>query len=403
MINEVVKKFETAYGILEKQSNEALSALSLVVKVSNDNEANEATANIARATKLKNSCVLMRKELTSPFDALKKSAMIPERSIEEEEKRARGVLNAYNAEQARLKREKEEELQKALAKKEEIIRVNQAIQTQLANTVEKKVSDIKKSCEDYIKEVNLSNYAPRLLSLKESKSKFSQNQYEEWLVVDYDKSLITTQEYGDIIRDLPSDFKFSSISKEIFNERELIVNHAVEVLFPKHKEYVLALEKASERERERLEKEKKVQEERARFEEKAQIEKERLKRKQALDSKANAERMTAHFEAQMAGQVAATSQNIRTNVHYTLDNDVLTNPSKIIDIVLKIMSTVFANPNFKGVIKRDINGYPKRAGKGVLVLESGVDYWLKEASKLKIDLDLDGLQKLEDVTTVIRK
>lgn len=401
------KSFEQNVAVMEEKTSKALAALSAIKTVENDDDDAKAKHLLGRVRPTFETVQKMRKQITDPMDSIKSELMEFEKKIStakgsgSEYVRVKQMCDAYANQKAADARVEQERIQR-----EKAVKIEEAnIKSQLVKSIELGVFDLIKEGEvgltKFVSGMTLENFDEQLSKLN-YKPKLKTDAYSKLMQVSYNKALISGERYAGIIKTLGEKFQYDKINSAYSEQATIVLERFKSEVIPLRK---LELE---ERAKSSLD-EQKVKEQQdqqmldAKLEEVEQsYESQKTEVAEKADDQAAEMKIDAEFEAQVGAQSIEEMKGVRKNVSYEIDESILNKPSAVIDVIVKAMTNVMVDSKFKGIIKRDTQGFPKKDSDGKIQYVDGVAFWLKELSKLKIDINIDNLNRTEEVSTVVR-
>lgn len=405
-----MKTYEANVKIMDEKSSKAMAALSALKKIDSDEDEKIVRHVLGRVRATFEEIQKMRKDVTGPLDAIKSELMEFEKRISTDKNsnseyiRGKKMLDQYAnkkaadaaAEQLKIQLEKDIKLEEA------------NIKSQLIKSIELGVFDLVKEGEigltKFVAEMTSDNYDEKLGKLN-YKPKLKPDAYSKLMQVDYNRQLITVDKFTEIIKVLGDKFEYDNVNAA-YSEQALIV---LEIF----KKDVIPLRKIELDERakssadeQKIKAEQDKENLKAKLEEVDQTyESEKKEVVEKAEDKAAESMIDAEFEAQVSLQQIDEQKGVRKNLCYSLNEDALSKPSALLDTMVKVMTHVIADAKFKGIVKRDSQGFPKLDSDGKVQYVDGINYWLKELAKLGIDTDkvkIPNLDKIEDVSTIVR-
>lgn len=342
----------------------------------------------------------LRKEYTSLVDAWKKSEMADETLLKAEMERVRKLRDERANRIAQDIKEKQEAIKQKEAKDIEIARIkNEQVNNVLigiANRIQEGERSIAKLFETMTLET-IDKVAKQLDFTPKLKEEF----FKGLLMVEYDDHLITYAEFKEIFDKAYVHFDYEK-SNAAYSAAVLKVVAKWKALLPEKRKELEVIAAASAEQKVKLEREAKdkaVKEAQER-DTKAKAEEEAIRAKSA-NTFAN-ETLDAQFKGQVASQEIEDQEGTRNLISYRLKDEAKLGALQIANLMSLVMINVLADPNFKGIFKRDKGGMIKRDDKGNGLYIDAVQDWLDLLAKVRPSPDFEGVVKTIDVATVAK-
>jgi len=405
-----VKTFEANVAIMDEKTTKALVVLSGIKKIDSADDEEKARHWLGRVRPTFETVQKLRKEITDPLDVIKKELMEYEKKISttkgsgSEYARVKTLLDQYankkaaeaKIEQDRIEHEKNVKLETA------------DIKSKLIKSIELGTFDLIKNGEvqltKYVAEMTLENFDEKLGKLN-YKPKMSPDAFKKLMTVSYNPTLISSEDYQKIITDFGEKFEYKNINDSYCEQSSIILERVKLKDIPEHKAELDKLAAAVETgmlDNAAVDPEK-LKEKLAAIDNTYAIEKQAVEEK--ADDVAGEAKIDAEFEAQVSKQSIEQQTGIRKNISYAFDDKAIGKMTKVIETMAKVITHVLADAKYKGIIKKDSQGFPKMDSDGKIQYVDGINYWLKEMAKLNIDTDevnIPNLVKTEDVSTIVR-
>lgn len=401
---------ESVQSIIDK-TGRASAALSAIKVIKTDEQDEDAKKLLVKVRNTFQSVQAMRKEITDPLDSIKSELIEFEKKIstakasDSEYQRVKKLRDQYASykeeqarkEQARIQREKDIRIHEAEIKSS----MQLAVEEEAAKLLEMGMNHLngillKLTVDNFELEMAKLNYKPTL----------KHEVFLGWLDVDYNKDLISNEQFDAIKQAAAEHFDFDKVASTYSDSAVSLLNEFKNVTAKERLTKLVEIEelrkvnehKAAEAEKKAEEHEKLRREEEKRIHERQK----ELALEKVKESRAE-EMLDAEFESQVQIQQIESQKGVRRKISYAIDPEFEKNKVKVIDVMMKVITHVMASTDFKGIHKRDSSGFPKLDDKGNAQYVDGIDYWLKEMSKLKIDADhlgINGLKKTIETTTI---
>lgn len=402
-----VKSFDHNVQLMEEKTDKAMTALSGIKTVNSDEEDEIASHLLGRVRPTFEAVQKMRKEITDPMDSIKSQLMEFEKKIStakgsgSEYARVKQLRDAYANKKAAEAREEQNRIQR-----QKDIKIEEAnIKSQLVKSIELGVFDLIKEGEvgltKFVAGMTLENFDEQLGKLN-YKPKLKPDAYSKLMQVTYNKELISVDAYNAILKGLGENFQYDNVNAAYSEQAILVLERFKNEVIPLRKVELKERAKSSEVEQ-KIKAEQDQKDLDAKLEEVEQsYESEKKDVAEKADDAAAEVMIDAEFEAQVSTQTIEEQKGIRKNIVYSINEDIINKPAAVIDVLIKVMTNVMVDAKFKGVIKRDNQKFPILGSDGKIQFVDGVAFWLKELSKLKIDINIDNLNKTEEVSTIVK-
>jgi hypothetical protein len=340
----------------------------------------------------------LRKEYTALVDEWKKSEMADENRLKAMMEEVRTKRNERASREAAKQREQQAAIEKEKKKAVEIARIKKeqvlAVQLGIANRITQGNEAIAK----LFNALTLENFNLESKKLDGIKPKLKEDLFRGFLAIDYDNSLISYDEFKEIVEKAYAHFDYPKCDKEYCSTVMATIAEWKAKLPAKRKELEAIAKGGTEAERL-----KKIAKDKADYETAERL-KESEANRLALEVKAKEEEQNAALDAEFKGQLQlqeiAPQEGVRGVISYRLAIE--DKPVKIMEAMSRVMLNVLADPNFKGILKRDKAGIVKRNERGQPEYIDAVQDWLNMLAKIKPAPEFEGVVKMEDVTTVAK-
>lgn len=407
MTNELIT-IETVQSIaainrpqIADRVQKAKAALSAVKEVTNEEQDKYANDLLVKCNNTLPIIENLRKEYTSKIDAWKASEMVLEKELKDEMERVRGLRNEHAQATAKANKAKEEEALNKKAHDIEVIRIKNAIVESVSLGLQSRLKNAYETIEKLF--VDSKTVDAIVEQIKQIKPNLKEEIFRGWLVVKFDSSLVSNEEYKET-----SEKAFNYLWKEkkasetYITEVLAIINKWV-AYAPEKKKELLKLESATGEEAEKLKKDAadKAEKERIDREAKELAEKEKLRLE--TEKEVAKESLTAEFNHQVAVQSIEQQSGVRKEYSYRFADEarVIRSPEHVIQVLLNAMTAVLSDPDNLGIFERGKSNIPKRDDQGQVIYVDGVQYWLDELARLP-NLHIEGLIKVEKVTSIAK-
>jgi hypothetical protein len=399
------KSFTENVALMEDKTTKALAALSGIKTVNSKEEDEKAAHILSRVRPTFTAIQEMRKQITDPMDQIKSTLMEFEKKIstakgsKSDYTRVKLLRDAYANQVAANARAEQERIQR-----EKDIKTEEAnIKSKLVESIELGVFDLIKDGEiqltKFVAGMTLENFDAKMAMLNYT-PKIKPEAYEAMMQVQYNKDLISVQAYSELLERLEEKFGYDHVNSVYSKTAIEALAKFKHDIIPARKEELTKRSEASQG----VQKIKANQEAAMLDDRIKEIEKAHEAEKEAViervEDQAAEEKINAEFDTQVELQEIEIQKGIRKNISYSIDESI--SPSEQVNLLAKVITHIMVDPKFKGIIKRDKQGFPVKDSEGNTKYVDGVNYWLKELAKLKIDVNIDNLIKTENVSTIVK-
>lgn len=377
-------------------------ALDQIVKVSNEEEYEEAQAVLAAVRDVYGAISKNRKEITEVTDQLKKALMDYERPFDPNSDKSkysekRKMLEQYKqAEHERIMKEKREaarrtELQnhKVDLKSEMLSNLNKMLMERV------KLSDT--GSKDFFDNCTLETFDAKAETFKMVKPKLKIEAYEACFKVTHNPDKITAEELQALINEVKAEEPFDKWN-EAFLEQAMPIINAWRARIPelkKQKEELAELEKKNADEAAALRARQKEEEERLSRERQAEIDRQAEENRKRIEEEASMSKMSNAFAEQAATQQLDTAPRTKLVMKFT---NMEMMPKAFMTIVYHCVS----HKDFPGIQRRDAKKKLMVDDKGRPEYVPAIDWWLDFFVK-NCDAHVEGTVVYEDAIITIRK
>lgn len=399
--------FKENVALMEDKTTKAAAALSVIKSVNSKEEDDKAAHILGRVRSTFEVVKDMRKSITDPMAEIKAALMEFEKKIStakganSEYTRVKQLRDAYANQVAAEAREESDRIQKEKDVQFEVSR----IKSELVKSIELGVFDLIKDGEiqltKFVASMTLENFGEQLAKLNYT-PKIKPDAYLAIMEVPYNKNLVSVAEYAELLKRLEDKFGYDHVNAAYAKSAlEILVKFKHDIIparkedLEKRAEASKGVQKIKGNQDDQLLKDRMNE-----IEEKYHVDKEAAIEK--IEDNEAEEKINAEFDAQVTVQEIKEQKGIRTNVSYSINEEILDKPVKQIDLLAKVITNIMVDAKFKGIIKRDKQGFPAKDSEGKTQYVDGVNFWLKELARLKIDIDIDDLVRTESVSTVVR-
>lgn len=394
-IGEVVAKNRP---VIQDKITKAIAACQLIQVIETDEQDTIANNTLVKCNATLPVVEGLRKEYTSIIDEWKKGEMVLEASLKKEMDRIKALRNERASKKAAEDRERAQVVEQQKRKAIEIARIKKeqvlAVQLGIMNRITEGGTKI----AELFNKATLETIDAIGKQLDGIKPKLKEDMFRGFLAVDYDQTLVPYDEFKDICEAAAEHFDYPKCDKE-YQTAVLAIVADWKAKLPAKRKELESIAKGGQ-EAERL---KKIATDRANYEAQERL-KEAKANQEALEAKAKEEEQNAALDAEFKGQLQLQDitpmEGVRGVISYRLAIE--DKPIKIVEAMSRVILNVLANPDFKGIYKRDKTGIPKRDERGQAEYLDCIQDWLNLLAKIKPSPEFEGVVKVEDVTTVAK-
>ena len=407
-VDEIKRNFETSVPVMNDKVTKALAALSQVTKVDSDQEDEIANKLLQKVRATYNVVSSMRKEITDPMDQLKSDLMQFEKKIDTKKgsdsdyNRVKILRDQYASKKAEEARKRAEEIEHKKRVQQEEVRVKSEMKIAVESGVIKLIADGQNMLSKALQNVTLESYDDLMKKLN-YKPTLKLETFQSWLDVPYSKSLMSDDKFTELLKKAEEAFNFEHVAKTYSDEAtELLKKYRNEYL-PEKRAKLEKIASLAEADKKRAEELAKEEEDNFIKEQKRRLEDEQHQKIETARDEQNEELLNAEFEAQVQSQSIEQQSGVRKTLSLRLSADAEKRPAFAIEALTKLMTHVLSHPESRGLFRRDSQGFPKTDDKGRPVYIEGIDYWLKEAARLKIDCSsINNIDQTINTTSIAR-
>lgn len=398
-ISEIVR---TNKPIIKDSLDKAIAVAKTILKVETEQDDEMANNFLAKGNVTITKCTALRKEYTGILDAWKKGEMELEKDLTAEMDRIRALRNARATRLADENNKKRAEIEKQKSKDKEIARIKAEMVAAVDLGVATRINQGEQAIAKMFAEMTLENYEATVKKL-DFKPQLKEELFRGFIAVDYDQNIIPYEEFKAIVDAAYKHFDYDR-SNKAYVAAVLKVVTTWKAKLPAKRAELEAIAKANGEQAERLRKEAQEKANKAAqdLRESMEVKEDAIKKKaQGLQSEAV---LNAEFEGQIALQQIQDQTGTRGVISFRLANEdkIMSTPVKLVEVMGRIMINVLADPEFKGIFKRQTGGFPKRDEKGNAVYIDAIQEWLDLLAKVKPVADFDGVIMTEDQTTIAK-
>jgi hypothetical protein len=387
---------------IQKSVTNAKAALSNIKAVNSAEDAEKVNKLLAKVRTTYNKVKGYREEMTKPLDEFKKELMALENEIattkkDNEYARVKNELDRYWNEIEAKKREEQKRIEAEKAHNIELERIKSemlsAIDMGFINALETGETALIKvvdnaTLESYDNSIKLLNYKPNL----------KPELFNKWLDVPHNNSVVSEIEFEQLKRET-FDSHYGKTNEDYIDKSTVLLKQYKEKLEAKKPE-LERLAKADDAEREKIERHQKSVKAKEEADRQARIEAEKKAAEEAKRDREAESTMEHEFKAQVRSQELEEAEGVRRNVSYRLKGN--PNAMQAAKALSNVIIHCVASEDFKGIYKLDKDGNPKQED-GQPVYIDGINDWLKQLAKVNKDATIEGIDKIEKVSSVVRK
>lgn len=388
--------------IIQDKTARMKAALSALKAINDDKVDAWAEQALVKAREVETTVDKLRKEISKPLDSYKGLIMTFEKGMQDEMKRIKLLRDQYANQ--KLAKQKEEQ---AKIEKEKIYAVHEGeVKAEMKAAIEygvaQKLQDLENAIADMFSKMTLENFQAIAGKLN-FKPALKAELIDQWLRgVPRNKQIMSDEKFEELVtraKAYPA-WSYDNINGGYLEQAIKIIAKYRDKIQPRVKELQAIANagansdkmKAEADERQRKEEEKRKADAQAKLNTIANV---------AEAEKQNAS-LTAEFNAQVAKQGIQELSGVRGKSSYRIDPKVENNLGQVASIIGKMVLHMLSEKDYKGIFERDKAGFIKKDDKGEPIYVDGVAYWLKEIAKLDYAVNIDGLIRTDEVTTVAK-
>ena len=349
--------------------------------------------------------------MTDPFSELidkansYKKQIDPKKGSGSEYQRVKIERDNYASEMARKKKEEEDKIRMQAVKKNEVDRIKAEMKKAVDIYVVERVAKGEAAISDMFTKITLDNISQVDEKLNTIKPSLKDDEFKSAISSpQYNSKLVTKEEFLDLCNRAYKHFNFDSCNK-VYQDTVRDMIDGWRKRLPALKIALQQAAKAQGEEKELLERKIKEKNANIKSDLDKQLEESRKKIESEADNKSKSDQLKNEFDAQVQTQSLSESRaSTRKSVYYRFDNDTAITEKP--GILCAIMNTVILHcvsaPEWAGAFQRNASKFIKKNDKGESEYIPAIESWLKMLSKLPNPPDIEGLQKIEEVTTIAK-
>jgi hypothetical protein len=407
VLTGALENAKTLYPEMVASAQRAAAALSTIKQVENDEEDEKANAYLVKSKLTYDKIKEMRERITKNTDLIKEELMKPEKTVSLEKShtgsealRVKLLRDNYAVKKAAQIEENNKKIEAQRNKETELARLRSEFTTTFHANILKRASALREGISEYLATFTLENFDEKAkrFSLKPS---LKQADFEDWFIIPYDKSKITTEDFSQFLAEQKQQLTYDEVNKIYIAQAEPIVlefKNKLPDLKVKLTE-IRDLEKtnaaAAEAKKADMAKQAEAETKKATDLFNQQIE----TNKQEAATQLQKETLDAEFNAQVAAQQNGELTGVRKTKYAKITGP----PADIVKIFSAVLFACYSNPSFEGHYKRD------KTTKAVSVDDKGEPILQDWADKIltffanNCDAKVDGLEIHEKIGTIIKK
>lgn len=392
----ILQKVQFSVPRMARGSNKAVETMKAIVSITTDDERQAVNDILVVARNTFESIKELRTDITGPIDEFKSSMMSFEKAIEPEGTRLRNLIGSYDQIKIDAKKKIEEEARIQKEKENHKVDIISRIKRNLANMIIERVKQVESGSKSFFDSCTLENFDDRAKQFKSFKPVLKRDEhYDKCFVTEYNKNLISSDEYAQITVDVRSDESYEKYDDAVKNVVVPVLNDWIGRI-PDLKQKLVDLKNATdETERNRIANEQKKvadQEEVTRQEKIAEMQK---TSDDSIAREATVDKMQNEFREQAVTQQVEDTGPVKLLLKF--------NDEKPVKALTEIMYHCFTHTKFPGIVKLDVKTkQPKVDEHGFPVyqdwVESLVSFFLKNC-----DVNIQNVEIKEVPKVIIRK
>jgi hypothetical protein len=286
-LSPLLERLKAGLEAFSETADQQAGELSLIDNIVDEDSRKAASEQVKASRKLLSTMKNQRMEVTRPLDDFKKEFLLIEKRIagpvESQIDRVKGLMNQYEAElQSRLEEERKKR-EHEVKRNAEMLRVKAAVREALTSKIEQLVLAFENSLLRGVSSLTLPDFEERTAKLKNLTPRMSDQAYASIFEIDYDPTLLTSEEYAQIIEPMQGEYRHL---RDHYEQRAGdILKQVIDSLPERKRQLETLTEEARKAEQEKLEAEMKARQEQQQREEaerKALMEKEQQEKEEAL-------------------------------------------------------------------------------------------------------------------------
>jgi hypothetical protein len=372
---------------------------SRITKVSNEEEDTVARGFVSKVNPILKKAEENRLSYTRLIDGWVANEMQPEKEIKAEIVRIRELLNQYANQVAADNRAKALAIEATKQRDQYIIEVKKDLNLKIGLQIATYIQEAESAISAMIDTMTLDNHSSISQKLEGWTPSLKEEKYNSLFSVDYDKNKLTEKDYQELVIDKArAHFTYEMINEKYKTEAALIKSKWRDSIPAKLRE-LEEIKKGNKTIAEQAEKRKAAENEKRKQQQAAA----RLALETKVNEEAQSELLSTEFQAQVQQQSIEDQKNIRKKIVYRLDKETEKDLLKVAQVIMKSIAHMIGDANFKGIYKRDQQGFPKKDEKGNPMYVDGIQFWLDELQRVPYQVQFPGLSATEEVTVIARK
>lgn len=391
---DVIEKIKAALPRLIKGRDGCVNALKGITSIETDEELEAASGLLVKVRNTYGQMEELRKTTTAPLDELKSKMMEYEKDVENEGKRVRQVVAKYN--QVKIDKKNADEAAAAKVKEKENHKVDLSarMKKNLSDFVINRVREFDDGSAKWFNEMTLDNYDVLSGQFKSYKPKMKDTQYLDCFKIEFNKNLITQEEFDELVKDVKTQETYEKWNTEVVKVLAPTFNDWVAKL-PERKEELLKLKNATDdAERKKIEEDQKRKAEDEQRERQRQLNEMQKQSDEAIERSVDVDKMENEFREQAVNQQSDDVGPVKVIMKFKDD--------KPVKAISEIIYQSFMHPKFPSIVKKNKDGSDKFDEHGFPVYVDWVDSLVKFFVKHG-DLNIQGIETKEISKVIIRK
>lgn len=397
-INQSISFMKSNFPFLVDKRDRAVAALSLVKKVTTEEEDKVANNMLLKGNITYKEVLNKRMEITSKLDLVKESLMTSEKDILKQIERIKVLRNGFAQAELDRRNAEKKKIEDEKKKSDEKIRIKSELLKVVVNGLHTAVVNMEANVKKHLGNMTLENW-DQMYKAFNTTPKLRPEIYAGLFSVEYNTNLVTPTEFNEILIQVKSEKSYEVCNAEYQKVAIPTVAAWRDHEAPLRKqqlEEIAALDPASAEE-----KIKEIAEENQTRENdlSQQLEQKFNEQKTQIETNAQNEQLQNEFNAQVSEQSITTA--IPKGTRQKMAAIITAPEAEVEDVVINVVSACFASPKFPGILKRK-KGIIVEPVNGVPVYED----WLSELLDFvanNTDAKIEGIELKPIVSTSARK
>lgn len=392
-LEPILKDIQSVVPRMSKGRENTLEATKAIQSIGDDDELIKTESVIIAAKNTSEKMKELRMPITSQFDELKSALMQYEKDVNAEEERLRSLVGGYKQIKLDKKREEEAKAQKQKEKENYKVDINSRLKKKLADLLIERVRQVQDGSKKHF-EVPLEQFDERATQFKKFKPLLKKEHYDACFVTDYNKSIVSQEEYNQLVIDLQVTETYEKWNELVLEQIVPKINEWIGRI-PELKQQLVDLKNATDEDsRKKLEEEQKAKADQEELDRQAELTQKQKDSDEAIQREASVDKLQNDFREQAITQQLENTGPTKLILRFK--------DEKPVKALSEIMYHCFMSPKFPSIVKLDKDKNPKMDEHGFPVyadwVESLVSFFLKSC-----DVNINGVEVKEVTKVIIRK